>query len=312
MAAFTHRKSVSSDLTDGSGLMPELKTALSEILCEPQVTIFAVKPVGGGCISSATKVTTNSRELLLKWNVSCPPDLFEREADGLRTLAHANKEIVIPKVFGARPPRDRCPALIVMEYLRTNDKITENDHNTLLGRGLATIHRTTAQSFGFESTTYCGATTQDNHWSNDWVEFFTKQRIIHLLKLIEIRRCPTAPWRHSLNLFVDKLPKLLTHNPQPSLIHGDLWSGNILKSENGPALIDPACAYTDREMEMGIATLFGGFPSRFWDAYQEAWAQPYGWQERNSVYQIYHILNHYYLFGGHYGAEALRIAKSFL
>ncbi len=294
-----------------SGLTPEIAAAVRAALGDPRATIVAIEPVSGGCISHANRVTTSAGEIFLKWNASCPPDLFEREADGLRALAGAGGEVVIPRVFGARSPRDGCPALIVMEYLRSPGGAADDDHHARLGRGLAVIHRTTAAAFGFGSTTYCGATDQDNRWHEDWIEFFAQQRIGRLLEHIARRRRPGTSWRHALDRFVDRLPTLVSHRPRPSLIHGDLWSGNVLRSEKGPALIDPACAYADREMEMGIATMFGGFPARFWDAYQDTWPLPAGWRERNPVYQLYHILNHYYLFGGHYGADARRVADAF-
>ena len=109
----------------------------------------------------------------------------------------------------------------------------------------------------------------------------------------------------------ERLPALLAHAPRPALIHGDLWSGNVLGTSRGPALVDPACAACDREMEFGITTLFGGFSERFWDAYHEALPLPSGWRERNGLYQLYHLLNHYLIFGGHYGREALSLARRY-
>jgi fructosamine-3-kinase len=97
----------------------------------------------------------------------------------------------------------------------------------------------------------------------------------------------------------------------PSLIHGDLWSGNVLHTAQGPGLVDPACAYAHREMEFGITTLFGGFGERFFRGYEEEWPLAAGWRERNPLYQLYHLLNHQHLFGGHYGAEALAIARRY-
>ena len=110
---------------------------------------------------------------------------------------------------------------------------------------------------------------------------------------------------------VDKMPDLLAHSTIPSLIHGDLWSGNYIHSMNGPALIDPACYYADREMELGMMQLFGGFSRTVWEAYQEEFPLPGHWQERIPLYQLFHVLNHYLLFGGSYGSQALSIAKKY-
>jgi fructosamine-3-kinase len=97
----------------------------------------------------------------------------------------------------------------------------------------------------------------------------------------------------------------------PALIHGDLWSGNVLATTRGPALVDPACAYADREMEFGISTLFGGLSARAMAAYEEAWPLPPGWRERNGLYQLYHLLNHALIFGGHYTGEARERARPY-
>ena len=110
---------------------------------------------------------------------------------------------------------------------------------------------------------------------------------------------------------IERLPALVSDEATPALIHGDLWSGNVLGSRRGPALVDPACAYADREMELGMMTLFGGFPDRCFAAYEEAWPLPQGWRKRNGLYQLYHVLNHFLLFGGHYGPQAHGLARRF-
>jgi len=111
---------------------------------------------------------------------------------------------------------------------------------------------------------------------------------------------------------LNRISTLIPEESVPVLIHGDLWSGNYMISKNGPALIDPASYYADREMEFAIITMFGGFSRRFYDAYNEINPLPAGWKQRNSLYQLYHVLNHYYLFGGGYRAQALQIAKSYV
>jgi fructosamine-3-kinase len=111
---------------------------------------------------------------------------------------------------------------------------------------------------------------------------------------------------------LDRIENLLPTESVPVLIHGDLWSGNYMISEKGPALMDPAAYYAEREMEFAIMTMFGGFSQRFYDAYNEVNPLPADWLQRNSLYQLYHVLNHYYLFGGSYGTQALRIAKSYI
>ncbi len=109
-----------------------------------------------------------------------------------------------------------------------------------------------------------------------------------------------------------RIPQLLAHQTFPSLIHGDLWSGNYLYTANGPALIDLACSYSDREIELGMMHLFGGFSTQVWQAYQDEFPLPEDWTERIRLYQLYHVLNHQLLFGGSYGRQALEITKEYL
>ena len=181
----------------------------------------------------------------------------------------------------------------------------------MLGRGLAEIHQYENDQFGFYHDNYCGSTIQDNSWNENWIDFFGNQRIGHLINLIKKSRGLEASEERTYDKLIQKLPELINHGPKPGLIHGDLWSGNYMYSGNGPAIIDPASCYADREFELSITNMFGGFSDTFWQAYQEAYPLPKGWQERNTLYMLYHYLNHYHLFGGYYGSQALQIAKKF-
>jgi fructosamine-3-kinase len=181
-----------------------------------------------------------------------------------------------------------------------------------LGHGLATLHRRSAPEFGFPVPSYCGPTLQDNSRMPTWVAFYTEHRLEPILQQLHEGGHLSAAERRLLERLVERLPALLPRDSPPSLIHGDLWSGNVLSSESGPALVDPACAYADREMEFGISTLFGGFSGRFFAAYEEGWPLPAGWRERNPLYQLYHLLNHHLIFGGHYGHQALAVARRYV
>jgi fructosamine-3-kinase len=198
--------------------------------------------------------------------------------------------------------------MIVMEYLPPARAAQGQE---ALGRGLAAVHRSAAGRFGFAGPTYCGATRQDNTWTATWVEFYRERRLRAILRRVEEDRGLDAAERRAYERVLERLPELLAHDPIPSLNHGDLWSGNVLQTDRGPALVDPACAWADREMEMGMVTLFGGFGESFWRAYDEAWPLPPDWRERNPIYQLYHVLNHCLLFGGHYRAQALGIARRY-
>jgi protein-ribulosamine 3-kinase len=287
---------------------PAIESAVREALGDPALIVRRMVPTGGGCISHATRVETSAGNVFVKWNDDGPPDLFLREADGLRAMAEAQCGLAIPRVFAAWGPMAERPAMIVMEYL-TPGRAPGDDE--ALGRGLAALHRRRAPQYGFPAASYCGATRQDNPWTAGWVEFCRDHRLRSLVVRIEAERGLSPGDRHIYERLLERLPDLLPHDTVPSLIHGDLWSGNVLHTSRGPALVDPACSYSDREMEFGITTLFGGFSQTFWHAYDEAWPLPPGWRERNPIYQLYHLLNHYYLFGGHYGAEALSIAQRY-
>jgi fructosamine-3-kinase len=283
----------------------ELRGALEA----PALEVVAMDPVGGGCIHHAVRLRTSHGDWFAKWNDDCAPDLFLSEAAGLRALRATGSELRIPEVLVARTPSAGRPACIVMEYLPP--RASQPGDQAALGRGLAAIHAGVAQEFGFPLTTYCGPTPQDNRPSGSWPEFYAERRLRPLLARLEAERRLGRRELGVLERLVERLPSLLGHGPRPALIHGDLWSGNVLATTLGPALVDPACAACDAEMEFGISTLFGGFSERFFAAYQEARPLPSGWRERNPLYQLYHLLNHHLIFGGHYGSEALAVARRY-
>ncbi|MFI5183986.1 MAG: fructosamine kinase family protein [Vicinamibacteria bacterium] len=286
-----------------------LEEALRAALGNPGLEVLGLRSAGGGCIHSAARVLTTAGDFFAKWNDVVPPDLFLSEANGLREMAAAQSGLVVPRVVAATAPTVEAPGFIVMEHLEAAASGPGGDEE--LGRGLAGLHRRRSESFGFPVATYCGSTLQDNARSSDWAEFYGERRLGFLLRLIDRDRPLGASERSVLGRLVERLPDRLPGRSKPCLIHGDLWSGNVMTTTRGPALFDPACAFADREMEFGITTLFGGFSDRFWRAYQETWPLPSGWRERNPLYQLYHLLNHHLIFGGHYAAEALAIAKRF-
>jgi protein-ribulosamine 3-kinase len=294
-------------VTSSHFLEAELRTALGD----PGLRITSVHPVSGGCIHKTAHLETTKGDFFAKWNAEGPPEVFVREAEALRALRAAGSSLLVPEVLLASTPRDSRPGFIVMEYLSPARGPGGTEPSTL-GRGLAEVHRHRAEGFGFPVTTYCGPTPQDNTWTSSWVDFFAERRILALVRALEREDRLAAAEQRLLERLADRLPTFLPHETVPSLVHGDLWSGNVLHTVRGPALVDPACAYADREMEFGITTLFGGFPDRFFTAYEEAWPLPLGWRERNPLYQLYHLLNHFLIFGGTYGAQALSLARRYV
>ena len=287
----------------------EVEKVLSGIN-EKSVRISSFKSIGGGCINHASKLETNVGNFFMKWNADCEGDIFIREAECLKELKMATKDFIkVPEVFAAKTVDD-SPGFLVLEYLEQSYSSADSDEK--LGRGLAMIHQFKHSQFGFYNNNYCGATLQNNTWNKKWSEFFRDNRLRYLLQLIQNKRPLPASEVVIYDKLLQKTDELIPADSEPVLIHGDLWSGNFMATENGPALIDPASYYADREMEFAIMTMFGGFSQRFYGAYNEVNPLPADWKQRNSLYQLYHVLNHYFLFGGGYQSQALQIAKSYV
>lgn len=298
-----------SDSNSQNGLLAEVAQRMSEKLGRT-VEIKSSSALGGGCINHASKIETNVGSFFLKWNADCAPDIFLREAESLDALnGAAAGTLAIPKVIASKEVGE-TPGFLVLEYLRPGT--SNSQHQEQLGRGLASIHQLTNRQFGFAHNNYCGATLQNNGFTHSWADFFAHNRLEYLLGLIQNERPLPATEMKVYERLIKKIPDLVPQNPTPVLIHGDLWSGNFMICETGPALIDPASYFADREMEFAIITMFGGFSQRFYAGYNEANPLPADWRERNPLYQLYHVLNHYYLFGGGYRSQALHIANSYL
>ncbi|MCD8520857.1 MAG: fructosamine kinase family protein [Saccharospirillaceae bacterium] len=170
------------------------------------------------------------------------------------------------------------------------------------GQQLAQMHQhTTDQGYGFEHITWCGESAQDNHWNNNWSEFFIGQRLQPLLSKLRERGIHFANGDRALQRAKDILEH---HQPAASLLHGDLWSGNIGfnpdKHLSYPVLFDPASYYGDAETDLAMTELFGRFPTAFYDGYNSINPLPESYEQRRPVYQLYHLLNHALLFGGSY------------
>ncbi|MEM9833180.1 MAG: fructosamine kinase family protein [Bacteroidota bacterium] len=287
-----------------------VETLLSDALSK-KVFIQSASGVSGGCINHGVRVDSNVGSYFLKYNSNVPSDLFEREAESLNALRKANTSLIVPSVIIAEPVSQNRPGIIVIEFLEVS-RGNQHRQDEKLGIGLAQLHRVTHARFGFPNNNYCGKTPQNNSWNENWTEFYGQQRIWHLVKLIEQQRGLSTSEQKVYEDLVNALPRLMGHQPTASLTHGDLWSGNYLYTTDGPALIDPASYYADRECDLALMEMFGGFSSTVWDVYQEVFPLPPDWRERISLYQLYHYLNHYLLFGGNYGIQALNIAKKYV
>ncbi len=180
----------------------------------------------------------------------------------------------------------------MLEYL----ELTGGGDFAALGRMLAAMHRSTGARFGWHRDNYIGATPQANAWCDDWTEFWLERR---LRPQMELARANGFEIRGQA--FSERL--LARHRPQPSLLHGDLWNGNAGFSNGQPVLFDPAVYYGDREADLAMTGLFGGFPPQFYAAYEAAFPLEPGYEKRKPLYNLYHLLNHLNLFGGGYLAQ---------
>jgi protein-ribulosamine 3-kinase len=292
-------------------LPKELTDCLKADFKEKYNLTFEIKvthSLGGGCINSACKIETNHGLFFLKWNSHGPGDLFIREEESLNEFSKSNNEFIIfPEPKLARQI-DHNPGYLLTTYLKPGRSGNDDEK---LGRGLAQLHQVSSGQFGFQHNNYCGATLQNNEYKTDWNSFYIENRIGFLINLISKTRFWSTEDQKLAEHFLLRVPGLLPKATIPSLIHGDLWSGNYMNTQTAPALIDPCACYCDREFEMGIMTMFGGFSPRVYDAYNEIYPLPKDWKERNLIYQLYHVLNHYSLFGGHYKNQVLEIMKHY-
>ena len=259
-----------------------------------QITKFSF--AGGGCINHGGRLTTSKGNFFIKWNdVKKYPGMFKAEAAGLKLLA-GPEAIRIPRVLGT--DERETYQFIILEFIE--DRGRSHEHWNLLGTQLALLHKNSNDHYGLDHNNYMGSLSQINTTNNSWVDFFIERRLQVQLKLgIDRHVIPTATIKKFEALYKE-LPSILT-TERPTLVHGDLWSGNLITDEIGnPCLIDPAVYYGHREVDLAMTQLFGGFSTEFYSAYQDVFPCESGWQQRLDIYNLYPLLVHVNLFGQSY------------
>ncbi len=263
------------------------------------------RAIGGGCINRAHRISDGQRTFFVKLNAAARLAMFEAEAAGLRELAAAQ---------AVRVPQPICvgvageQAFVVLEWLELSGHV----NGAQVGRQLAQLHRASAAQFGWQRDNTIGATPQLNTQTTDWVAFWSEQRLGYQLQLAAAHGDGGQLQTSGEQLRL-ALPALLDHQPQPSLLHGDLWGGNLGALANGqPVIFDPAVYYGDREADVAMTELFGGFDGAFYAAYREAWPLAAGYATRKILYNLYHVLNHFNLFGGGYLRQAQQMMGQLL
>jgi fructosamine-3-kinase len=273
---------------------------------DSRVTDFS--SVSGGCINNAGKLTSSQGIYFIKWNDGATyPGMFEAEARGLSLLLAAGT-LAVPKVIFAGAAGGF--QFLLLEHIEEGQRLNKYWEN--FGAGLALLHRVTSGTFGLDHENYIGSLPQRNTPSRSWVDFFINHRITPQLRMAVDNGRLGMPVLKGFNSLFPKLPALLPEEP-PSLLHGDLWSGNIMTNRAGkPCLIDPAVYFGHREVDVAMTRLFGGFDTRYLNAYGEVFPLLPGYEERLAIYNLYPLLVHVNLFGGGYGAEVVSTVKRFV
>jgi protein-ribulosamine 3-kinase len=262
----------------------------------------------GGCINNGGRLSTESGDFFIKWNDREKfPAMFDAEAKGLALLSET-KTVFIPAVIHSG--ETAAYQYLVLEFIEQKSK--RGDYWELLGEQLAAMHRITSPAFGLDHDNFIGSLPQCNTLSSNWSDFFIHHRLKPQLQLAIQRGALETKVADKFEALFKMIPALLP-NERPSLLHGDLWNGNLISNALGePCLIDPAVYYGSREAEIAFTTLFGGFSDRFYASYNAAFPIISGYDERADLYNLYPLLVHVNLFGGAYVAQVVSIVRTFV
>ena len=251
------------------------------------ITVNGESSIVGGCINNAIKINTDKGLFFVKWNTNAKANMFQTEYNGLKVLKDTNT-IRIPNVL--------CfdDDFLILEFIPPSNP--NNAFWEVFGQKLALMHKQTHSKFGLDFDNYIGSLYQDNTQNKNWTEFFIQNRLQAQLSIGNF----SGTLLSDFDKLFQKLPNLFP-NEKPALLHGDLWNGNFLaKNGDTPMLIDPAIYYGNREIDIAMSNLFGGFNSDFYFAYNESHPLENGWEERIQICNLYPLLVHVNLFGGAY------------
>lgn len=263
----------------------------------------------GGSISQSLVVDDGRQRFFVKLNDAALDGMFVAEADGLAALARC-PAIRVPKVIARGTAGDK--SFLILEHLALHP-LHERDSGLVAGRALAELHHIEDAQYGWPCDNYIGSNPQRNAVHVTWSFFFSQRRLLPQLEMARQRRDCARLIERGEKL-ADRLAALFVdYRPRASLLHGDLWHGNAAIDDNGRlALFDPAVYFGDREADLAMSELFGGFPESFYVAYREAWPLAQGHAQRKTLYNLYHVLNHLNLFGGGYLRQTERMIDSLL
>lgn len=287
-------------------LLSYLSSAIRAATQRPFEIAHAI-PIVGGSINQAYRLEgADGGRYFLKLNDAQHLPMFEAEVTGLTTIA-AMHTLRIPHPIAHGVAGDH--SYLVLEHL----ELSSRGDAKLLGAQLAALHRCSAEQFGFTQDNFIGTTAQPNTRTDDWIAFWREQRLGFQLQLAAENGYGGVLQKSGAQL-LDMLPAFFeNHTPQPSLLHGDLWGGNHAYLADGtPVIFDPATYYGDRECDLAMTELFGGFSADFHIAYRTTWPLDKGYEIRRDLYNLYHVLNHANLFGGGYVRQAEQLIRKLL
>jgi len=276
-------------------LIPHIEKTTGQSLSDSRIS-----PLGGGDINAAYQLQTPSLSWFIKINRPDLAFMFNAEAAGLKEMAET-KTIKVPEVIDFGQTDEH--SYLILEYIKLGR--LDSQSAQLLGEQLAAMHQHQQPFFGWHINNTIGSTHQYNNRHSDWVEFWRQQRLLKQLQF-----AANNGFGGKLQSQGEKLAAKVDvffndYHPQPALLHGDLWGGNAAADSNGqPLIYDPACYYGDREADIAMTELFGGFSPAFYQAYQNSYPLDSGYQVRKTLYNLYHILNHLNLFGRTYLHQA--------
>jgi len=267
-----------------------------------------IEAIGGGSINSAYKLVTETGSFFLKVNSATSlPGLFKHEVAGLQTLA-ATELFRTPKVI--QTGESGHHQYLLMEWIEEQEP--GKYFWSTFGEALAALHSKTGERFGADTNNYMGAVPQDNTGTEDWVTFFRDRRLAPLISKLLQKGLLENNEATSIEVIYPRLTEVFESDCRPSLLHGDLWSGNFIPAARDQAvLIDPAVYYGNPAMDLGLTTLFGGFPQRFYEAYNSASPLPTNANEQWEVANLYPLLIHMLLFGRSYFSQVRSTIQQF-
>jgi protein-ribulosamine 3-kinase len=264
--------------------------------------------VHGGSINESYRWESNAGPLFVKIAPARGNAMFEAEAAGLEELQRA-QAVRVPRVMSVGTSADK--AWLALEWIQIGPASPATDAR--LGERLARQHRSTQPAFGWSRDNTIGSTPQPNDRDSSWVTFLRERRLRHQLNLAAANGYGGRLQRRG-EVLLDRIGEFFsTYQPVPSLLHGDLWGGNHAADQRGePVIFDPAVYYGDREAELAMTRLFGGFGADFYRAYEAAWPLAADASVRTDLYNLYHVLNHLNLFGRGYLGQAVSLIDNLL